>query len=365
MAFVFLTWLQSCQQHAINFSVAEMPIINTGNNTVTVIVAENAATTYSENGGFRKTTYLTTYWLKQYNLVSGKLINKKKLFSPAEPITGLSCYGIYNNLIWLYANGMVAYDANSLETITNEKKIAALNNISKSIFPYDARLIYPAIEKGRIDFIATNGKLFSLNLNNLSLAPAAGIGKSEYRANTNTISRYGTRCDTVANMMFAFAKNEAAASECRPGNNTMNESAYRIQFFKVDYMLHKAGPSHIFNITGVHALGNRTWLNPCLAKDTYSNTLIQPANPASLLVIHQDTTGEKSKAILTRIDVNGNSIWESATSVSTTIDHFTFKEKYCVISTNKNYMFSPPIGRDALCIVNIENGQIIYPSLQD
>jgi hypothetical protein len=41
------------------------------------------------------------------------------------------------------------------------------------------------------------------------------------------------------------------------------------------------------------------------------------------------------------------------------------KDKYCIITTNKAYMLSPHIGKDALCIVDTETGNIIKPVISE
>jgi hypothetical protein len=80
--------------------------------------------------------------------------------------------------------------------------------------------------------------------------------------------------------------------------------------------------------------------------------------PAGYLIIHQDVVGSDSKAILTRIDTANKKIWRTATGISNKIAHCIVAGKYCLITSNASYMFSPHIGKDALCIIDLETGNI-------
>ena len=60
----FIFMLKGCLQKHNNYGVVGMPAASADGNFVVVVVAENEATTYSENPTYRKTTYSTSYWLK-------------------------------------------------------------------------------------------------------------------------------------------------------------------------------------------------------------------------------------------------------------------------------------------------------------
>lgn len=367
---ILLLLLPGCLRKFDNYGVVETIVSNPGNTNVTVLVAENNAISYQKNGGYIKTTYTTTYWLKQYETSTGKLIQKKKVFTPSEANrTSIACYGRYGNKIWMHIDGLVAYDINSLEEVNNEKKIAAANKVSRTIFPLDDRLITPNLEKGYIDFIADNGEAYRLTLTNLKISNK--VEEDNTDAAEKKINRflhdddYGVRCDTFNNKLFAFAKNETAAKESSPDHGDISETAYRMKLFKTDFSIRKLGIHNSFTIENIQQAVNETYLNPCFAADTYNRNIIHVSNPGGYLVIHQDVLGEKSKALITRIDANGKVIWEKNTGVSTKIAGCTLQGKYLFLSTNKDYMHSSFIGQDALCIINIENGNIILPALSD
>lgn len=371
LALAFLFLMNGCLRKFDNYGVVDTIVSNPSNSSITVLVAENNAMSYQKNGGFVKTTYSTSYWLKQYATATGKLIQKKKVFTPSESNrTGINCYGRYGNNIWLYIDGLVAYDINSLELVTDEKQIAAANAVSHTIFPEGDRLVKPSLEKGFIDFIADNGEAYRLTLSNLKIIKKTGA-EDDIEEQEERVSRllqsddYGVRCDTFNKTLFAFAKNESEAKESSPDRSDISEKAYRMKLFTAAYSVRKLGIHNSFTIDPVQQAMDATYLNPCFALDTYNGNVIHLTHPAGYMVIHQDVLGEKSKAIITRIDTSGKVVWEKPIGVSTKIDGCTLQGKYLLLSTNKDYMFSPFIGKDALCIINIETGEAIKPSLSE
>jgi hypothetical protein len=366
----FAIMMNGCIQKHTNYGIADTPVVNAMGNTVTILVAESEGITYQENGGFRKTNYSTSYWLKQYETGSGKFLQKKKIVGAEVTNPAIDCYGIYNNTIWLYANGLKAFDCKNLEEINNEKKIAAANGMKKTIFPYDNRLINAAVENGYIDFIADNGEAYRLSLTNYTITNKAEI-EDHVKDPTKSIRSllneddYGTRCDTLLNKAYILAKDSTAAVNTSLTDYSLQEVAYRMRLFTTNYTVRKLGTHNSFSYQNIHQLSVNTFLNPCFAKDTYNDAVIHLSNPDGYLLIHQDVLGEKSKAIITRIDSHGKKIWETNTGVSTKIAHCMLSGKYCIITTNTDYMFSPHIGKDALCIIDTETGKISKSAIKE
>lgn len=129
--------------------------------------------------------------------------------------------------------------------------------------------------------------------------------------------------------------------------------------------MRKLGNHNSFDFYNFIQQGTTTYLNPAFAKDYYSGKAIHLSQPAGYLIIHQDILGSNSKAILTRVDTANKKIWETASGVSTKIAHCIVSGKYCIITANASYMFSPHIGKDALCIVDTETGNITMPPIKD
>ena len=367
--FVFL--LRGCLQKHNNYGVTGVPVVSADGRLLVVVVAENEATTYSQNGGYRRTTYSTSYWLKQYDTETGKLLKKKKLVKASELNNrSVACYGAYEGYIWLHTDQLRAYEVGSLDEKYNEEKIAAAGNINPDIFPYEERLIRPAVENGYIDFFSNSGEEYRLTLSRLEIIPKADLPeeKNTKSASTSHVFHqddYGVRSDSMHGKMFIFAKDSTEARNSSPGSYSLHEVSYRMKLFTATYTTRVFGSHRIFSYDGVQRTGEATYLNPCFAKDSYQDKVIQLANPDGFLVIQQDVLGNNSRAVFTRIDTANRKVWETKSPVSTKIADCIFTGNYCIVTTNKDYAFSPFIGKDALCIINTGNGKLVLPSLKD
>jgi hypothetical protein len=366
-----LLLLGGCLGKHTSYGIINSPVMSIDNKYIIALVAESEGLSQQENGGFVKTTYRNSYWLKQFETATGKLVKKKKLLSASEsdPLS-ITCYGSYENTIWLYVNGLTAYDINSLEEVSNEKKITAANGLKNHIFPFDGRLIYPAVENGYIDFIAGNGEKYRLSLADIRISNKALADKQEPGKEKNYIQslhddEYGTRCDTLLDKVYMLAKDSTAAALISPANAEVNEVAYPMKLFTAHFNMRKLGNHNSFSYEAIQRLTDHTFLNPCFAKDTDKDQVIHLSNPGGFIIIHQDVLGERSKALVTRIDTNGKTVWESPAGISTKISACSYKNNYCFIVANKDYMFSPHIGKDALCIINTASGKITRPLLSE
>lgn len=359
--------LGSCLDKYNTYGIVDIPFVNIDGRYFICIVAESNATIHMENGGYNKTSYRTTYWLKKYETATGKLIKKKELLDYTDN-PDIGCYGSFDNKIWLYVNGIVAYDMDTLEKLMGEKEIAASNGVKKTMFPYGSRLVNAFVEKGFIDFTADNGEQYRLNLKDQKIINKENIKEEEgddEEKETRLFreDEYGARCDTFNNAVFILANDIAAAEQSRPNNYDLHETAYRMKMFKAAYAIRKVGNHNLFEYENMIQAGNSTYLNPCFAQNIKNYKVLHLSNPGGYLLIHQTVLGEKSKAIFTRIDTNNNKVWETTSDVSTKISSCTSNGKYCIITTNKAYMLSPHIGKDALCIIDTETGKVVVAGL--
>lgn len=369
----FIFTLKGCLQHHNNYGVVGTPAISRDGKTVTVVITENEATTYSENASYRKTTYKTSYWLKQYETATGNLVKKKKLINHADLNNrSVAIYGIYENKLWLHLSGLQAVDLATLEQVTNEEKITKANGLIDEVFPYEDRLINAYVAKGYIDFTSDKGEAYRLWLKSLIISNKENLKDEHEDDDEKNITRllhdddnYGARADTLNNTMYILAKDSTEAMNTNPYNSSTHEVTYRMKFFNISYSTRKLGMHDTYVYNKILTPGNTTYLNPVFAKDSYSNKVVHFSNPVGYLVIHQDLIGEKSKAIITRIDTANKKVWETASGVSTKISACVVSGKYCILTTNKDYMFSPFIGKDALCIINTETGNITNVKLSD
>ncbi len=359
-----------CFPKSNTYGVDGIPVVSGDKKSIVAVVAESEGLSHQENGGFVKTIYNTSYWLKKYDIATGELLKKKELIASAEKTNSTaSCYGVYDNKVWVYVNGIVAYDINSFEEVVNEEKMAAVNGVKRIIFPYGERLVNPSVENGYIDFTADNGEAFRLILKDLKIiskkdaVQTGGIPERNISRLLKKDNDYGIRCDTFNNKMFALAKDNTKAGSYYLGDYSVDEVAYRMKFFKADYTMKRLGDHNSFDFINITQQGSDTYLNANFAKNFYSGRPIHLSQPAGYLIIHQDTLGSNSKSVVTRVDTSNKKIWETATGVSTKIAGCVLSGRYCIISTNTDYMLSPHVGKDALCIIDTETGALIKPAI--
>ncbi|MFN8252326.1 MAG: PA2928 family protein [Ferruginibacter sp.] len=363
--------LNGCLQKFNNYGVKDLPAVSADGKLLVLLVAENAATSYSQNGGYRKTTYHTSYWLKQYDVAAGKLNKKKKLFSAGElSNAGIEVCGTDGSFIWLYTDMLRVYDIASLEEVNNQDRIAASNGKSNTVFPADSRLIKPFISRGYIDFTSGNGEEYRLTLADMKIVEKDAIHENGEDEEVN-IRRllheddYGSRCDAINGRMYIFAKDSAAAKNISPPYDDLGEAAYRMKLFSTPFAVKKLGLHNSYTYGRIEKTGEASYLNPCFVKDNYEDRVIHLENPAGYLLLHQDVLGSNAKVLVTRIDTANKKIWESVTGVSTKISGCISRGNYCIITTNRDYMLSPFIGKDAVCIINITDGRVINLSLDE
>lgn len=363
----FLFLLNGCIEKHNDYGVVGMPVISSDGKHIACIIAESEGTSRYENPTYRKTTYSTSYWLKLYETSSGKLKEKIKLLDKNTVSPDVECFGVSDNAVWVYANGIKAFDFSTLEEKTNEEKIAKANSMRATVFPAESRMINAAVENGFIDFVADDREEYRLTLSDLKIKNKQGIEEDKSKqVNINSLldaDAYGMRSDTFNNKLYILAKDDAAAKNSSLFNPELNETAARLKLFAADYSVRKLGMHNSYTIETINNLTETTYLNGCFAKNTYTGKVIHLSNPDGYLIIHNDVMGEKSKGIITRIDTNGKKIWETTTDVSTKIEQCILSGKYCIITTNKGYMFSPNIGKDALVVADIKTGSILLPML--
>lgn len=359
--------LKGCLQRLDTFGIVGKPAINFDNQCMIALVAENNATTYSENGGYRKTDYHTVYWLKQYDLQTGKLKNKTRLGSTDNFYDkSVENFGIAGNQLWIYFNGFKVYDARSLEKRADEQSIINANN-GNDVFPVERRLVRPNLKKGVIDFISYNGESYRLQMADLHISkkPFANDDNDAKAIRMFEDDRIGARCDTMNGKFYMFAKDIQSTEGLHPEHSDISEKAYRCKFFSSGYTAYKLGNHTSYNKISVSQIGERDYLNPLLLVDGNSNEAIKLKNPESYLVIHQDVLGKDAKAVASMLHTNGSVAWEKKMPFSTRISNCILAGNLVVLTSNKDYMYTPFIGNDELCSIHLQTGHIQRFSLNE
>lgn len=74
----FMVLMEGCISTYNTAGIVDVPVVSSDNKYLVAVVAESEALSHQENGGFIQTSYSTSYWLKQYEIATGKLLKKKK-----------------------------------------------------------------------------------------------------------------------------------------------------------------------------------------------------------------------------------------------------------------------------------------------
>jgi hypothetical protein len=365
--------LNGCTQTSKTYGVVGRPAISDDGQYVTVLVAESNGITRQVNGGYRSTTYNTSYWLKVYETGTGKLVKKKKILSDAEDQRILPlCYGGYKDKIWLHTTQLTACSITSLEELVNEEQLLTNNAFNKKEFPDEERFINEAVADGYIDFRANSGRIYRINLSSLKISDEkdAVTNKAAAIIQQNRLMNelrptYGVRCDTVNGKMYILAANSSTAINSNPGNCD-NEPIYRKMYlFTSSYTLSSYNNHHFFKNSNLQQLSEINYLNPVFLKDFATGKVACLQKPGLYIILHNDSLSNNARSILTAIDDHNNTIWQVNTGLSTKLACCIVKNNYAIITGNKNSLIVPHTGSDMLCVVNMQTGKFVSPPVSE
>jgi hypothetical protein len=360
--------LNGCTQTSFTYGAAGSPAVTTNGRFLIVLVAESESTTRQENGGYRSSSYNSSYWLKQYETTTGNLIRKKKIITGAEKMNLLPlCYGGYADKIWLHTSELVAYDINTLEEVANEEKLAKQNNFDVNNFPTDPRFFHEKVADGYIRFTAIDGEKYRLDLSTLKITGEDKIAKNNTTPQYELLHKiiYGVRNDTMNGKMYILAKDSATAMNSHPDNSD-NEAIYkRLYLFTASYTTSKISNHIFYRYSDLKKFSGSSYLNGIFLKDFKTNKIAKLQKPGAYIILHNDSLSNAAQSILTAIDENNHVIWEINTGLSTKLANCIVKNNYCVITGNKHYLLAPHTGSDMICIVNLETGKMATPSVAD
>ena len=274
VGFMFL--LKGCLTVYNTYGVVGSPAMTADGSKVVILVAECEATSLQENGGFRKTTYNTSYWLKCYDTQSGKLLEKKKILKSAEKqnITP-ECYGSFGNTVWLNTDGLRAYDMNTLNEVVNEKMIIEKNKFDPGIFPYEDRFINEAISKGFIYFTATTAEKYRLNIQTLEIVSLENLpedAKAEADEDLKYVFRHepdiGQRCDIVNGKSYILSTDISSAESVNPNNNNGGTHYKRLFLFSADCTFGRLGNHDTYIYKNLKKISDSAFISGVFLKDS-------------------------------------------------------------------------------------------------
>lgn len=348
------------------YGVVGRPAISEDGKNITALVAVSEATSYQVNGGYRRTTYNTSYWLKQYETATGKLLKSKKIVADAEKNNMVAlCYGGYDGNIWVHTDGLRAYSLNNLQEVMNKEKLAANNAFNQNDFPADQRFIEEAVADGYIVFTASTGIKYRLDAGSFKItpeketadSPEENINKQLRLLKTYNIT-YGVRSDTLNGKMYMLAKDSTAAINSHPDNGDDAPVYKRLHLYAANYTVKKYGRYQSYSYSNLQLLNGADYLNAVFLKDFTTNKAIHLQKPPAYIILHNDNLTNNAQSILTAIDESNQPVWQLNTGISTKLNNCTLKQNWCILYGNKQALIGPHIGSDKLCIVNMIDGKM-------
>lgn len=372
-AAVYMLLLTGCTQYSVSYGVINHPAVSNDGKITVVLVAESRGTTYQVNGGYRATDYNTSYWLKQYENASGKLLKKKKIITNAEQQNILPlCYGGFGDKIWLHTSGLKAYSLSSLDEEVTEDQLAAENHFDKINFPADQRFDADNINEGYIKFSAGDGTKYIIDLSSLKIHNEKNV--ATHKKNSNTPQQLlhnagritlGVRWDTLNNNIFMLAKDSAAAGNSSPGNSEEGPVYKTLYLFTANFTTHSIGSHSFYSYKNLRRLPGAAYLNGFFLKDFGSGKIIKLLQPDAYIILHNDSLTGNARSVVSAVDTGNQILWQLNTGISTHLAGCTVKNNSCILTGNRHPIISPHIGSDMLCIINIKAGKLQTISLAD
>lgn len=365
----FLGQLKSCSSSNESYGIEIKPAVSNNGKYVAAVMAKTTTTSFSENGGYRKSEYSTIYYLNLYETTTGKLVKQEKIISTGElKDKVLICYGGFDDKLWLFANELKAYDITTLEE-TNDSKLMALNTYLKKKFMDAPNAVTGDAAQGFLDFTDEKREQHRLDLNNLKITPLKEIfiankptGTAYINSVFNREESFGSCSDTSNNRLYALLKDSIELLSFNPDYKITNEGHKRVTLYSSAFQVKKYNGHNIYSYRDIKSLPGSSYLNGNFLND-HSNTVIHLQNPAGYIIAHQDSFTNNAKTILTRIDLVNNKIWETNTGISTKLLSCVVKNNYCIITGRISYNISLHAGSDGFCIIHLKTGEIINPSI--
>jgi hypothetical protein len=375
IAFVLglLTLMRGCLSTYDNYGVEGWPATSANNKTTATVTVENKTTSYTQRDGFTAINYASTYYLSAYDNESGQLLKRKKLIELDDlKFKPLKAYGGFNNLLWVFADGLKAFDVNTLEEVVNEQKLAAINPFIANKFPRQQQFIQNMAGSGLINFTSMDGINYQLDLATLKITMQEDVEDkmpmlASFKQNPNFMddaADFGINTDTIQGHMYALAVSSKNIPATFGEFETGNSNNQRTALYRLGYTVKSFGEHIVLSYKDTLQLNNSTYLNGNFLKDLLNGKAVHLSQPAGFLIMHQNQVGNKANLLLTRIDTANNKLWEANTGVSTKISYCGVNKQYCIIAGELTGDKKTFIGSNGFKIINLQNGNMSSPVLK-
>lgn len=170
--FIFL--LRACLSQYDERSMLSRPLVfSDSSKTVFVtLVKYDKVTSYSSNGAFIPKTVSTSYFLQSNELAGGSML-KEELVKKHHQIKSypIEMLGASNNVVWIFAGELMAFDPFSLKKIADAKTIEEKNPGLKNRLTIERRYYEFNPSTGEILITANDGSKYLLNTTTMVAQP--------------------------------------------------------------------------------------------------------------------------------------------------------------------------------------------------
>ncbi|NOT52292.1 MAG: hypothetical protein HOP10_13560 [Chitinophagaceae bacterium] len=174
LIFGFIMLLRSCLSQFDERSAISNPVIveSNGQTVVFSLVKFEKTTSYSRQGGFVRKSVSTSYYVQSNDGISGSKLRSKKIKKHSQvksfPIEVL---GVSNNIAWIFAGELMAFDPFTLEKIADAAAIEAKNPSLKGKLSSERRY-YEYDHQYGIKLTANDGSRYVLNTSTMIASPS-------------------------------------------------------------------------------------------------------------------------------------------------------------------------------------------------
>lgn len=402
--FIFL--LRGCLSlYDDNYLLGKTKIYKAGEKKLLVSLRKfDKCTYYSRQAGVTHRSIRIYYFLQSREPETGKLIKEIKIKTYKN--YNVKILGGDEN-IWIYANKQfLIYDTENLDMIAGNNKICEINPFLKDKLPDSIQFIKSNEINKSVDIISKDGISYSIDfntlkatekkdpisLNNMEIAKINRLIHSgtDYDKNKgyyeerdeiykkNSLLEKQSQQNELINRLlddgldyniiikYAFSNNDVYSllNDAETANNYLNMNIFgitginRCKLYKS--ILDKSDPNSVeYNKTsGLWNILNdkNVFLNGGFLINPLNLKAIQLKNPDSFIIIHRKEVDDKSRLLLSRVNLEGEKIWETELPLNKILQ-LIVTEKHIILFSNDGKKITGRSKYNVYIPVNIENGE--------
>lgn len=194
------------------------------------------------------------------------------------------------------------------------------------------------------------------------------LQRNRQKLRNGSIRLYDLRlnCDTFRNKWYGILSDEEfdRQKDYLNVHNSYGETA-RSKFYDAPYTYKDTSPDADIKIGKLNLLiDNPVFIQGGLLVDKSTARVVRLTDPDGYIVLHKDKIGEDGLLVLTRVDLKGNILWTTKTSLSNLNDLIVAKEHIVILGSDRRELFG---GMSSLFIsIDLKTGKsAIYDYFKD